>query len=377
MIGVLVTLGLLGCGSEETSPSLVTTAPDAVTTARGIPVTVVVLGNDRDTQDLPLAVVGVTQGAHGTVVRNVDHTVTYTPNAGFDGTDSFTYTVRNAQGESDTNVVTVTILPADGLVLRGTLSTITPIDFPRQVFTVAVGINDAGQIVGTGACLDPCGYVLDQGSFSSVPGFTSRPNGLNNLDQVVGLASFDTSGRSPCLFNGEPVITNSFLWDRRTGSVTIIEIPGSSNRQLGLFCRINSTVAQGINDMGQIVGSFLDTNNVRHGFLWQAGTFTQIDVPGAISTEARGINNSSQIVGVFVDASGLSHGFLRDGDTFTRIDVPDATSTEANGINNSSQIVGAFAVPEAPPETGRITRGYVTTPVNSGPLARFGVPAVQ
>jgi probable HAF family extracellular repeat protein len=129
------------------------------------------------------------------------------------------------------------------------------------------------------------------------------------------------------------VITNSFLWDRRKGSVTIIEIPGSSNRQL-FSCRINSTAAQGINNMGQIVGSFLDTNNIRHGFLWQAGTFTQIDVPGAISTEA-------------------------------------------NGINNSSQIVGAFVVPEAPPETGRITRGYVTTPVDSGPLARFGVPAVQ
>jgi probable HAF family extracellular repeat protein len=215
-----------------------------------------------------------------------------------------------------------------------------------------------------------------QGSFSYVPGFTSRPTGLNNLDQIVGLASFDTNGRSACLFNGEPVITNSFLWDRRKGSVTIIEIPGSSNRQL-FSCRINSTAAQGINNMGQIVGSFLDTNNIRHGFLWQAGTFTQIDVPGAISTEAQGINNSSQIVGAFVDASGLSHGFLRDGDTFTRIAVPDATSTEANGINNSSQIVGAFVVPEAPPETGRITRGYVTTPVDSGPLARFGVPAVQ
>src|SRR5262247_1676366 len=92
----------------------------------------------------PLMVIDVTQGEHGTVVRNVDETVTYTPTAGFDGTDSFTYTACNAQGASATTGVTVTVLPADGLVLRGTLSTVTPIDVPQdqRVYTIAEGIND-------------------------------------------------------------------------------------------------------------------------------------------------------------------------------------------------------------------------------------------
>ena len=39
VIGLLLTFGLIGCGSEETGPSLVTT-PDEVTTARSIAVTV-------------------------------------------------------------------------------------------------------------------------------------------------------------------------------------------------------------------------------------------------------------------------------------------------------------------------------------------------
>ncbi|SPU43069.1 Ig-like domain-containing protein [Brevundimonas diminuta] len=38
---------------------------------------------------------------HGTVVVNIDGTYTYTPNANFNGTDSFTYTVTDpASGES-------------------------------------------------------------------------------------------------------------------------------------------------------------------------------------------------------------------------------------------------------------------------------------
>jgi uncharacterized membrane protein len=42
------------------------------------------------------------------------------------------------------------------------------------------------------------------------------------------------------------------------------------------------------------------------------GTFTTIDVPGAsgsFGTQAYGINNSGQIVGSFQDATGV-HGFL-------------------------------------------------------------------
>src|SRR6476646_323487 len=39
-------------------------------------------------------------------------------------------------------------------------------------------------------------------------------------------------------------------------------------------------------------------------------TFTQLDVPGSVSTEADGINAQGQIIGVFVDGAGKQHGFL-------------------------------------------------------------------
>ena len=38
----------------------------------------------------------MTQGANGSVVNNGDGTVTYTPNADFNGADSFTYTITDA-----------------------------------------------------------------------------------------------------------------------------------------------------------------------------------------------------------------------------------------------------------------------------------------
>jgi uncharacterized protein (TIGR03437 family) len=73
----------------------------------------------------------------------------------------------------------------------------------------------------------------------------------------------------------------------------------------------------------------------------------QFDVPGSTFTVPSGINNSGQIVGSYTDPAGTSHGFLRsaDGSTFTPIDVPGALAgtTNAKGINNLGQIVGSYA----------------------------------
>ena len=38
-----------------------------------------------------------------------------------------------------------------------------------------------------------------------------------------------------------------------------------------------------INDLGQIVGYYHDVNDVTHGFLYNHGAYTTLDVPGALS----------------------------------------------------------------------------------------------
>src|SRR5438046_2675781 len=72
-------------------------------------------------------------------------------------------------------------------------------------------------------------------------------------------------------------------------------------------------------------------------------TFTQIDIPGAAFTSAFGINDAGQIVGSFLDATG-EHAFLDTAGTFLQINFPGVLfSTGAFGINDAGQIVGRFS----------------------------------
>lgn len=51
--------------------------------------------------------VTATNGAHGTVVYNNNGTFTYTPDAGYSGSDSFTYTIKDRDGDVSTATVTL------------------------------------------------------------------------------------------------------------------------------------------------------------------------------------------------------------------------------------------------------------------------------
>ncbi len=70
-----------------------------------------VLANDSDDNGDPLTVTAVGTAANGAVLDNGDGTVTYTPNIGFVGDDSFTYTIDDGQGGADTATVFVTVSP--------------------------------------------------------------------------------------------------------------------------------------------------------------------------------------------------------------------------------------------------------------------------
>lgn len=100
-------------GSVSPPPPAVNHAPvagnDAVRTDPGIASTISVLANDSDADGDSLSVTAVSNAAHGTVVRNANGTVTYTPMAGYTGADSFTYTLSDGHGGTATGTVSVTI----------------------------------------------------------------------------------------------------------------------------------------------------------------------------------------------------------------------------------------------------------------------------
>ena len=83
---------------------------DSVVTDEDTAVTLDVLSNDTDVAaDLPLAITAVTQGAHGAVGDGAGGAVTYTPDADYNGTDSFSYTVSDGDGGFDVATVSVTV----------------------------------------------------------------------------------------------------------------------------------------------------------------------------------------------------------------------------------------------------------------------------
>src|SRR5215471_6682991 len=70
--------------------------------------------------------------------------------------------------------------------------------------------------------------------------------------------------------------------------------------------------------------------------------FTSISVPGSDLTGMSGVNNVGDVVGTYLSGFGL-RGFLLDTTGhFQTIDVPGAFSTDAYAINNSGEIVGGY-----------------------------------
>ena len=82
---------------------------DGETTLEDTPVTITVLSNDMDADGDPLAVTIGTDPSNGSAVVNVDGTITYTPNANYNGLDSFTYMVDDGNGGTDTATVSITV----------------------------------------------------------------------------------------------------------------------------------------------------------------------------------------------------------------------------------------------------------------------------
>ena len=172
-----------------------------------------------------------------------------------------------------------------GTFLRGANSTYATIATP--VPFSASGLNDAAQIVGSGG---PTSFVIDaSGTATALPaapgGEVVSAYGINNAAQIVGDLA-DAAGLHCCLL----AATGYTAFDEPSGGC--------------------STFATAINNAGQIVGYTTDANLIDHGFLDIEGAFLSLDDPAATAgTVALGINDAGAIVGYYMDAVG-QHAFL-------------------------------------------------------------------
>ncbi len=109
-------------------------------------VVIALLSNDTDGNGDALFVSNIGPAANGLVVDNGDGTVTYTPDADFNGTDNFAYTISDGRGGSDTAVVTVSVNPVNDGPTAGDDSASTA---ENAAVTIAVLANDNDTDGGT------------------------------------------------------------------------------------------------------------------------------------------------------------------------------------------------------------------------------------
>jgi uncharacterized repeat protein (TIGR01451 family) len=156
-----ITVTVTGINSQTSSDSFVLNvtavndAPqakdDSYSTSENTPLNVAapgVLANDTDIDNSTLKALVVSNPSNGTLALNQNGSFLYTPNAGFSGTDSFTYKAND--GELDSNVATVTISVNEGGTLQFNSATY---GVNENAGSIAITITRTGGTAGTATVL--------------------------------------------------------------------------------------------------------------------------------------------------------------------------------------------------------------------------------
>ena len=108
----------------------------------------------------------------------------------------------------------------------------------------------------------------------------------------------------------------------------------------------------GINDHGEITGTFGDSNASGQGFTYNNGSYTLINIAGSRSSTGTDVNNYGQVAVDYYDGHG--HGAIYDnGTVLAYINDPFGSfGTGIMGINDAGLVVGDFA-------NGAINQGYI------------------
>jgi probable HAF family extracellular repeat protein len=100
------------------------------------------------------------------------------------------------------------------------------------------------------------------------------------------------------------------------------------------------SVADAINNNGQVVGRGMDASYQWRVFLYSNGTYTTLFPEGWAWSQATGINNNGQVVGYGQDASMKTRGSLYSNGTYTTLLPEGWAKSYATGINDNGQVVG-------------------------------------
>lgn len=310
------------------APAAFSAVADKATTTRDVAILINVTANDVG---VPLnALVSLSEPLNGSVSVRPDGWLKYVPKKGWDGADSFSYTVRSSDGRVAVGTVGVKVLPTAGTAAGGVLYAATAFR-PDKGSGTWYGVSAAGDLVGelgngTSGIRKANGQTVQ--ITPPAPLEDSNMYAFNGSGEAVGW------GWSKTNYSGE----YSFLW--KDGVAT-------------LWPEANYA-AKGINEAGTVVGEFNDVDNNYKGYAFtrtRAGVFEKFSMTGALDTRASGIDSQGAVVGRYIpDLGGGKPGpttcFRRQADkSFTALPPPPAfvfTDMECTGVNDMGVISGFF-----------------------------------
>ncbi|MDH3741673.1 MAG: tandem-95 repeat protein [Hyphomicrobiales bacterium] len=185
-----------GNDGTDTGEVTVTVAPvddiadDSASTMQDTPVTIDVLSNDTFENE-GARVSDFTQGDNGSVFIGTGDSLTYTPNEGFFGTDTFEYTVTSG-GVTETATVTVTVDETPAVI---SIVQSNPGDFDFIFDSAFYQLDDNG---------DPFSFGVEIIDEPSTTQFTLQNSAdTSRITEFFGSGfTYDTSGEVPILTGG-------------------------------------------------------------------------------------------------------------------------------------------------------------------------------
>jgi uncharacterized membrane protein len=134
----------------------------------------------------------------------------------------------------------------------------------------------------------------------------------------------------------------------------------------------NTGFTMALNDVGAILGGFVDSQSHTHGFLFYQNNLTTFMFPGSVSTTAHDINTKGTIVGEYnVSGDAKTHPFMVQSGGFHEITLPGFpnASAVALGVNENGDVVGTIAS-----ATEFFGMGYL---LHNGKLTMLSFPGAQ
>ena len=166
----------------------------------------------------------------------------------------------------------------------------TEVNYPGASTTLCYAINNAGTIVGSFLSGAPYeGFALIGSNYHLIepPGSTQAiASGITASGQVVGNS----------LLTGD--VNFNFLFN------------GRRYRQLIPRASIRGAILDGISPSGTALTGYSSTLGGYAGFLLQNKVLTVLRFPTATGTVARAVSDTGEVVGWFLDSAFVQHGFL-------------------------------------------------------------------